>query len=67
MNISVLLQALTDTDDQGRRHGPRLRRELINIPARRIRHGRPLTWRLPPGADLLPQVLTRIRELPAPT
>ena len=41
-------------------------RELICIPARRIHHGRTITWRLPPGQHLLPQVLARIRELPTP-
>ena len=66
INISVLLQAVTGIDDHGRRHGPRLRAELICIPARRIHHGRTITWRLPPGQHLLPQVLARIRELPTP-
>ena len=47
INISVLLQAVTGIDDHGRRHGPRLRAELICIPARRIHHGRTITWRLP--------------------
>ena len=44
INISVLLQAVTGIDDHGR-HGPRLRAELICIPARRIHHGRTITWR----------------------
>ena len=62
-NISVLLQALTRIDDNGRATGARLRHELLCVPARLIRHGRVLTLRLPPGEHLLPTVLTRIREL----
>ena len=37
------------------------------VPARVIRHARALTLRLPPGPQLLPEVLTRLRELPAAT
>ena len=62
-NLSVLLQALTGIDQHGRAHGARLRHELLCVPARLIRHGRSLTLRLPPGDQLLPTVLTRIREL----
>ena len=43
-----------------------LRRRLIAIPGRLIRHARHLILRLPPGHDLLPEVLARLRELPAP-
>ena len=43
-----------------------LRRTLIAIPARLVRHGGQLIMRLAPGADLLPAVLATIRALPAP-
>jgi Transposase DDE domain group 1 len=62
-NLSVLLQALTRLDQHGRAHAARLRHELLCVPARLVKHGRGLTLRLPPGAHLLPTVLTRIREL----
>jgi len=62
-NLSVLLQALTGIDEDGRAHAARLRHQLLCVPARLIRHGRTLTLRLPPGDQLLPTVLTRIREL----
>jgi hypothetical protein len=42
-----------------------LRRRLIRIPARLIRHAGTLTLRLPPGYTLLEEVLARIRALPA--
>jgi len=43
-----------------------LRRRLIRIPARLIRHARRTTLRLPPGQHLLlSQVLARLRALPA--
>ena len=41
-NLSVLLQALTRIDDNGRAHAARLRHELLCVPARLIRHGRTL-------------------------
>ena len=62
-NFSVLLQALTGIDAGGRAHAARLRHDLLCIPARLVRHGRRLTLRLPPASELLPTVLTRIREL----
>jgi hypothetical protein len=43
-----------------------LRWRLIAVPGRLIRHARHLVLRLPPGHGLLPEVLTRLRELPAP-
>ena len=42
-----------------------LRHRLIRVPARLVRHGGALTLRLPPGHDLLDEVLARIRALPA--
>jgi hypothetical protein len=44
-----------------------LRWRLIAVPGRLIRHARHLTLRLPPGHGLLPEVLARLRDLPAPT
>jgi Transposase DDE domain group 1 len=43
-----------------------LRWRLIAVPGRLIRHARHLTLRLPPGHGLLPEVLARLRDLPAP-
>jgi hypothetical protein len=43
-----------------------LRWRLIAVPGRLIRHARHLILRLPPGHELLHEVLARLRELPAP-
>jgi hypothetical protein len=43
-----------------------LRRRLIAVPGRLIRRARHLVLRLPPGHGLLPEILARLRELPAP-
>ena len=43
-----------------------LRWRLIAVPARLTRHARHLTLRLPPGHGLLPEILARLRDLPAP-
>ena len=43
-----------------------LRWRLIAVPGGLTRHARHLTLRLPPGHGLLPEVLARLRELPAP-
>jgi hypothetical protein len=43
-----------------------LRWRLIAVPGRLIRHARHLILRLPPGHYLLPKILTRLRQLPAP-
>jgi DDE family transposase len=42
-----------------------LRHRLLRVPARLVRHAGALTLRLPPGHDLLNEVLARIRALPA--
>ena len=42
-----------------------LRRRLISIPARLVRHAGQLILRLPPGQGLLAEVLGRLRALPA--
>jgi len=44
-----------------------LRRRLIAVPARLVRHARGLTLRLPPGEHLLAEVLARLRALPNPS
>ncbi len=67
------LTATPEPDGQLLGHGVRdgqamiatLRHKLIRVPARLIRHAGGLTLRLPPGYDLLEQVLTRLRALPA--
>ena len=43
-----------------------LRWRLIAVPGRLIRHARHLVLRLPPGHSLLPEILARLRSLPAP-
>lgn len=43
-----------------------LRRRLIAVPGRLVRHARHLVLRLPPGHGMLPEILARLRELPAP-
>jgi hypothetical protein len=42
-----------------------LRHRLIRVPARLTRHAGALTLHLPPGDQLLPTILARIRALPA--
>ena len=42
-----------------------LRHRLIRVPARLVHHAGALILRLPPGYELLDEVLTRIRTLPA--
>ena len=68
------LTGLTAGEDILAGHGVRggkamiatLRWRLIAVPGRLIRHARHLVLRLPPGHGLLPEVLARLRELPAP-
>ena len=68
------LTAITAGQDILAGHGVRggkamiatLRRRLIAVPGRLTRHARHLVLRLPPGHSLLPEVLARLRELPAP-
>ena len=69
------LTARTAGEDIMHGHGVRggkamiatLRWRLIAVPGRLIRHARHLILRLPPGHGLLPEVLARLRDLPAPT
>jgi len=42
-----------------------LRRRVVGIPGRLIRHARHLILRLPPGHGLLAEILARLRTLPA--
>lgn len=65
VNLSALLQTLTEIDTYARAHGERLRRELLRVPAKLIRHARALKLHLPPSPQLLPEVLARLRALPA--
>lgn len=69
------LTATTTTTERGARlvgHGVRggqamiatLRRRLLTVPARLVRHARGHTLRLPPGHDLLAEILARLRSLP---
>ena len=67
--ISAWLQELTGIDrgnGRGRRTLARLRRELINIPARVVRRAGTIWLRLPAGEQLLATVLPRLQRLPAP-
>ncbi len=68
---SVMLQSLTGLDTQahtpGRMPIATLRRQLLRIPGRLIRHARGLTLRLRPADTTLPTALARLRSLPAPT
>jgi hypothetical protein len=68
------LTAITVGEDILAGHGVRggkamiatLRWRLIAVPGRLTRHARHLVLRLPPGHELLPEVLARLRELPVP-
>lgn len=48
LNISAWLQCLGGADGEGRAHAKRLRRELICIPVRVLRHARQVVLRLSP-------------------
>lgn len=66
--ISAWLQEITGIDrgnGRGRATITRLRRELINIPARVIHTARTTTLRPPPGPNLLSVVLPRLQALPS--
>jgi hypothetical protein len=66
-NISVWVQSLGRTDTDGRAHGKRLRRELINLVARVIHHGRRIVLRFTPGMRKGPllRAWDRLRALPS--
>jgi hypothetical protein len=66
--LSAWIQELTGIDrgnGRGRATISRLRRELINIPARITRPGRTTVLRLPPGPNLLTTVLARLQAIPS--
>lgn len=66
--ISTWIQELAGLDNgRGRRRRTvaRMRRELINIPARVVRTNRALTLRPPPEAGLLVTVLKTLQAIPA--
>ncbi len=67
VNLSAWLQELAGLDagdGRGRAHLGTLRYRLLNVPARLIRHAGQVTLRLPPGQQMLAQVLARLRRLP---
>ncbi len=70
ITLSAWLQELGGLDDghgRHRAHVGRLRRELICVPARLVRHGRELIIRAAPGHHhVLAAVLARLRALPTP-
>lgn len=67
VNLSAWVHELGGLDDgngRARGHLNRLRRELICIPGRVVRHARQITLRLPPlGGEVLAEVLARLRAL----
>lgn len=68
VNLSAWLHELAGLDQgdgYGRAHLGRLRRELICIPGRVIRHARQIVLRLPPGPNLLAEALARLRTIRA--
>jgi hypothetical protein len=68
VNLSAWLHELAGLDNgqgRGRAHIGRLRRELVNLPGRVIHHARRTTLRLPPGHQILNEVLAKLRALPA--
>lgn len=67
--ISAWIQELSGIDrgnGRGRRTVTRLRRELINVPARVTRRAGAIVLRLPPGEQMLASVLPRLQQLPNP-
>lgn len=68
LNLSVFCQSLAGVDTHGRAHAKRARRELLNVPARVLRHARHLVLRLSPvhrhGGFL--QAWTTLCALPGP-
>src|SRR5680860_516329 len=67
--ISSWIQEITGIDrgnGRGRRTVTRVRRELVNVPARLTRRAGATVLRLPPGEQLLAAVLPRLQQLPNP-
>ena len=70
VNLSAWLQELAGLDygdGRGRAHLGTLRHRLLVVPARLIHHAGQPVLRLPPGQQLLAQVLAQLRSLPART
>ena len=68
VNLSAWLQELAGLDygdGRGRAHLGTLRHRLLTIPARLIQHAGQPILRLPPGQQLLAQVLAQLRALPS--
>lgn len=68
INLSAWLQELAGLDGgdgHGRAHLGTLRHRLLNVAARLVHHAGQPVLRLPPGQQLLAQVLSRLRQLPA--
>lgn len=76
-NMAAWLHELTGTTSDGETvtgHGIRggkamiatLRHRLIAIPGRLVDHAGQLSLRLPPGRELLAEILAKLRKIPAP-
>jgi hypothetical protein len=66
INLSAWLQELAGLDrgdGHGRSHLDTLRHRLLMAPARLVHHAGQITLWLPPGQQLLAQVLARLRRL----
>jgi hypothetical protein len=67
VNLSAWLQELSGLDygdGRGRAHLGTLRHRLLVVPARLVHHAGQPVLRLPPGQQLLAQVLAQLRALP---
>ena len=67
VNLSAWLQELSGLDygdGRGRAHLGTLRHRLLVVPARLVHHAGQPVLRLPPGQQLLAQVLAQLRSLP---
>jgi hypothetical protein len=67
INLSAWLQelgGLDGGDGRGRAHLATLRHLLLAVPARLVRHAGQAVLRLPPGRELLTEVLARLRRIP---
>jgi hypothetical protein len=70
INISAWLQELGGLDGgngRGRAHLATLRHLLLAVPARLVHHAGQAVLRLPPGRELLTEVLVRLRRIPIHT
>jgi hypothetical protein len=65
LNLSAWIQAL-GLGAPGRAHAKRLRRELVCVPGRVVRHARRTVLRLPPHAHHLVGAYARLQALPDP-